>query len=132
MNHAAFQLYDTEEEMIIPTWKDIVFDFKILNIEELNNLETLVPKGVLVPVHKKFKYGFSFKTITADQKYYLKYMTDELKSFGVKFEQKTIESIDDFSEEFDVVVNCCGIQGSKVANDSTECFPIRGQVVRVR
>lgn len=129
----AFHLCDTDEEIIIPTWNSIVNDFRLLNQEEVNNLENEVPKGSLFPKHKKFTSGTTFKTYTVDQSYYLKYLTNELLQLNVKFETRKIEVIDDLTDlNYDVIVNCCGIRGSSVSGDQTPCHPIRGQVVRVK
>ena len=149
---SAYHLNDTNDDIHIPHWADIVADYRILKSEELNNLETLVPNGTLYPKNKKFSSGSTFQTYTVDQSYYLKYLMDRLEKLGVKFIQMKIENIDNFLEtknlnsnsgsssgtdsdftfNFDVVVNCCGIHGGSVTLDDTPCFPIRGQVVRVK
>ena len=129
----AYHLCDTDEEILIPSWKGIVDDFQLLSAEDLLNLENLVPKGALYPKHNKFISGTTFKTYTVDQSYYLKYLTNELLKLNVKFEEKKIGNIQELFElNYDVIVNCCGIHGSSVSDDQIPCHPIRGQVVRIK
>lgn len=129
----AYHLCDTDEEILIPSWKGIVDDFQLLSAEDLLNLENLVPKGALYPKHNKFISGTTFKTYTVDQSYYLKYLTNELLKLNVKFEEKKIDNIQELFElNYDVIVNCCGIHGSSVSDDQIPCHPIRGQVVRIK
>lgn len=134
----SIHLYDTVEELKIPTWKDIVYDFKVLENEELNNLESVVSEGAIFPRNKKYLSGYQFRTFTVEQNYYLKYLTSELKKRNVKFVNKTVDNITEFYEEneedyyADVVVNCCGINGSSITEDTTPCFPTRGQVIRIK
>ena len=129
----AYHLCDTDEEILIPSWKGIVDDFQLLSAEDLLNLENLVPKGALYPKHNKFISGTTFKTYTVDQSYYLKYLTNELLKLNVKFEEKKIDNIQElFQLNYDVIVNCCGIHGSSVSDDQIPCHPIRGQVVRIK
>jgi hypothetical protein len=126
-------LLEEDEELIIPAWKNVVIDFKVLSTQELRNIGSLVPEGTLFPDTKEFHSGFTFKSFTVDQSYYLKYLSDCLTKLGVKMVERVIASIDDLSQgEFDVVVNCCGLAGSALSGDSVHCKPIRGQVVRVR
>lgn len=129
----SFHLLGKDEELIIPPWKNVVIDFKVLTTQELCNLGSLVPEGTLFPDKKEFHAGFTFKSFTVDQSYYLKYLSDRLTKLGVKIVERKIAKIDDLcQEEFDVVVNCCGLAGSAVSGDSIHCKPIRGQVVRIR
>ena len=128
---SAFHLSETSDVIPIPSWSDIVDDFRSLSSEELNNFDSLVPKGTYYP-KETFISGQTFKTYTVDQSYYLKYLTEKLMKRGVTFEKKSVTRIDEFDVEFDVVVNCCGIQGSNICGDEVPCYSIRGQVVRIK
>ena len=129
----SYHLFDKEEEIIIPSWKHIVTDFRVLTADDLADIGKLVAPGCLFPVGKNFHGGLTFKSFTVDQSYYLKYLKDRLVNLGVEFRHRKVESVDDICDgEFNVVVNCCGIQGSKVSGDNNVCKPIRGQVVRIR
>ena len=129
----AYHLCDTDEEILIPSWNEIVDDFQLLRTEDIHDMEKLVPKGALYPKHNKFISGTTFKTYTVDQSYYLKFLTNELLLLNVKFEEKKIGNVHELFElDYDVIVNCCGIHGSSVSDDQIPCHPIRGQVVRVK
>ena len=77
--------------------------------------------------------GFTFGTFVVDQKYYMKFLMDNLKREGVQFIQKRVENVHTLVEsgEFDCVVNCTGLGALTAASDSS-MYPIRGQVMRVR
>ena len=128
----SYHLFDKEEEIIIPSWKHIVTDFRVLTANDLAVIENLVPSGSLYPIGN-FVGGLTFKSFTVDQSYYLKYLKERLVKLGVEFRHEKVESVDDVCHgEFNVVLNCCGIQGSKVSGDNNVCKSIRGQVVRIR
>lgn len=126
-------MLEINEELVIPSWKNVVIDFRVLTTQELCNIGSLVPEGTLFPDKKEFHGGYTFKSFTVDQSYYLKYLTDRLVKLGVKIVDRKIASIHDLCQEsFDVIVNCCGLAGSAVSGDPIKCKPIRGQVVRIR
>jgi hypothetical protein len=105
----AYKLFENANEIIIPTWKNIVKNFKILNLEDLKNLES--NENTEFPRNRNFVGGYSFESYTADQSYYLNYLTEELKALNVRFMTRKIDNIYDFvDEDYDAVVNCCGIQ----------------------
>ena len=135
----SYQLYEQCSDFIDPTWNKIVMNYRRLGNNDVKQL--LLPSD-------KYKGGFAFTTLVVDQKYYLKYMTDELVKYGIKFEQRSVINLTEFSD-YDVVINCCGLNGDNVSksnlNDLTESiistsndqfinksFPIRGQVLRVK
>lgn len=128
----AFHLHDISEDFKVPFWKDIVIDYRVLSSEDLDNMKSLVPSGTFFPA-KSFASGATFKSFAVDQSYYLKDLKNRLDQLGVKFAQRKVNNITELCNEgFDVIVNCCGIQGSAVAEDPVPCYPIRGQVIRIR
>jgi len=123
----AYKLFEKADEMIVPSWKNIVKNFKILNLDNLKN-----NKNMEFPRNRNFIGGYTFESYVADQSYYLNYLTVELKNLNVTFTTRKIDNIYDFiDEDYDAVVNCCGIQGSGISGDSNPCYPIRGQVLRI-
>ena len=132
----SYQLYENDYDVKDPAWKDVVMNYRRLGNKDV--------KQLLLPCDK-YKVGFAFTTLVVDQKYYLKYMTDELIDYGVKFEQRNVRNLNELSD-YDVVINCCGLNGdiiSQSENTNTtnnnnenefinESFPIRGQVIRVK
>jgi len=53
-------------------------------------------------------------------------MKRELLKKGVEFVRRTLSSLDELIEQFDVVVNCAGLNGGRLAGDDDTVFPIRG------
>jgi glycine/D-amino acid oxidase-like deaminating enzyme len=120
----AYSLYTEEECLNLnePSWKDIVFNFKVMTTSEIRRM--MLPE--------RFVKAFSFSTIVVDQKYYMQYLTNILKKGGVEFIQRKLNSLDELDHEtFDAIVNCTGLGSAKLLDDS-EMYPIRGQVLRVK
>jgi len=137
----AYQLLEEKDAGTqIPSWKDIVFNFTELSIEELRKMN----------VPSQYVRGFSFGTLVIEQSRYMSYLTRCLRTMGVKFVTKKLSNLDDLflhrtetSGEmggdavgdgdlgsFDVVVNCSGLGAFDLVKDET-MYPIRGQVIRV-
>jgi L-2-hydroxyglutarate oxidase LhgO len=73
-----------------------------------------------------------------DQKYYLKYLTDNLQAAGVEFIQRKLRSIDELraipgqdDSGYDFVINCAGLHCDRVAKSAelrphSRIIPFRG------
>lgn len=82
-----------------------------------------------LPLH--YVQGHTCNTLVIDQKYYLLYLMNKLKSFGVKFVQRRLNSIKElYHDDYSIIVNCSGLGSVVIANDDT-MYPVRGQVVRI-
>lgn len=53
------------------------------------------------------------------------------KSAGGKVFEKRVNSLDDLTQEYDIIINCTGLNAKVLANDQ-KVKPIRGQVTRVK
>ncbi|WP_159609313.1 FAD-dependent oxidoreductase [Glutamicibacter sp. JC586] len=62
---------------------------------------------------------------------YLGWLQNQCRQLGVKFEQRTITSIDELAAEADTVVLAAGIRGGELLGDDETVYPIRGQVIRL-
>lgn len=69
-------------------------------------------------------------TFTLESSRWLPFLYRKFKSAGGQLRRQHINAIDDLLDEYDLVINCAGLNGGKLANDC-ETTPIRGQVVRV-
>ena len=49
----------------------------------------------------------------------------------VSFEKRHVESLEDLGTDFDVVVNCAGLEAGRLAADDDTLVPIRGIVALV-
>lgn len=126
----SFQLYERPEDVPDISWRDAVIGYRLLDASEISRL---------LPSNTKYRAGYTFMSMVADQKYYLQYLTEELRLMGVNFVQKRIASLTELSSSSssatNVVINCCGLAGDQVCTDDRtqwNCYPIRGQVLRVK
>ncbi|XP_027198963.1 D-aspartate oxidase-like [Dermatophagoides pteronyssinus] len=78
---------------------------------------------------EKFKYGIKWTSIITDPRHYLPYMQRKIENLGGTFVERHIDSFDELSE-YDVIVNCTGLQAAKLANDF-RLIPVRGQAFKV-
>ena len=74
---------------------------------------------------------FSFITSIIEMPVYLRWIYDEYEKLGGKMQQKEITNFSEISDEFDLIVNCTGLDSGKLLDDK-EVYPIRGQVLRVK
>ena len=74
---------------------------------------------------------FSFITSIIEMPVYLRWIYDEYGKLGGKMKQKEVTNFSEISDEFDLVVNCTGLDSGKLLGDK-EVYPIRGQVLRVK
>ena len=128
----AYQLLKANENVPVPSWSDIVFNFQELDNNDLKKMN----------LSDKFSKGYTFGTLVIEQKSYLQYVTDILLSTNkVKFIQRKLDSLADIPStlgsihidfnSIDAIVNCTGLGAYTLLNDNS-MYPIRGQVIRVK
>lgn len=100
-----------------PFWRDIVFNFSPLNQHDLS----LYPAG--------YRSGFHYSTFICEGKRYLQWLLSNIVRLGGRVIQQRVVLLDDVVE-FDLVVDCCGLEAGVLFNDP-ELYPIRGQILRV-
>jgi len=98
-----------------PSWKDSVDNFKRLTDDLPSN----------------YIECFSFITPIIEMPIYLKWLTKKYNDLGGSLEQKTISNFLELPSNFDVVVNCTGLEAGELTGDK-EVYPIRGQILRVK
>lgn len=115
-------LLEEHQDDTIPAWKDIVYDFKVLDSSDIEKMG----------LPAKYVKGFSFGTFVIEQKYYMNFLTNILLKKGVVFEQRKVKSLDEFNDSsYDCVVNCAGLGSYELLSDE-DMYPVRGQVLRVK
>eukprot|EP01038_Epipyxis_sp_PR26KG_P007915 gene7915-10743_t len=122
----CYQLFEESQELKVPFWKNIVYNFQILTDLELKSMG----------LYPKYNKGYSFGTYVVEQKYYLQYLTNKLKLLGVEFEQRKVNDLNEFltndsTKSVACVINCTGLGAIELLNDD-QMYPIRGQVLRLR
>lgn len=105
-----------------PSWHDIVYGFRALDRRQI--------QGLGMP---QFASGWAFDTIVADQSRYLPYLLQRAQASGrMSLVRRSLRNLGELSSEgFSVIFNCTGLASAMLLQDR-DCFPIRGQVMRVR
>ncbi|XP_054164554.1 D-aspartate oxidase-like [Oppia nitens] len=80
---------------------------------------------------KRFKYGVTYTTIITDPRYYLPYLTNKLIQNNVRFINRHIDNLFQIADNYDIVVNCSGLNSKKLVND-WKLTPVRGQTIKVK
>ncbi len=57
-------------------------------------------------------------------------MSNRFRKVGGQVVQRKINSLQELSNSYDIIVNCCGL-GSKALVGDSQVYPIRGQVLKV-
>ncbi|KAF6258279.1 hypothetical protein COO60DRAFT_1139840 [Scenedesmus sp. NREL 46B-D3] len=79
-----------------------------------------------------FVDGYTFNTVVCEGRLYMRWLGAQLDAAGVTQQQRRIGSLAELAGEgWDLVVNCCGLGARELLPDP-HCYPIRGQVMRVR
>ena len=76
-----------------------------------------------------FAQGWEARLPVIEMPLYLPWLASRVRALGGTFERRTIADLDE-ARGFDALVNCTGLAARELCGDR-ECFPIRGQVVRV-
>uniref|UniRef100_A0A8R1DI78 DAO domain-containing protein n=1 Tax=Caenorhabditis japonica TaxID=281687 RepID=A0A8R1DI78_CAEJA len=100
---------------------DIVYNFRFLEQREINDLFS-----------EPSRYCIHYTAFASEGNKYVPYLKRLALSEGVDFERKTLKSLEELAEEgYDVIVNCGGLSGGKLAGDDDTVYPIRGVVLDV-
>ncbi|KAM3720781.1 D-aspartate oxidase [Dirofilaria immitis] len=104
---------------------DIVYNFHYLRENEMQQFADQGENRRVFAIH--------FTTYTTEGGKYVSWMKKQLVAKGVRFIQRHINTVRDLFDEFDIIVNCAGLNGGKVAGDGDDknMFPIRGIIFEV-
>ncbi len=101
-----------------PSWADIAQHFRLLTDEEM-----LAYPGCI--------WGYEIAAPAANMARYLPWLHGECVKAGVTFRNEHIASLSDLLTKFDVVVNCAGLDASKLVDDP-QLFPVKGQYLALK
>lgn len=62
---------------------------------------------------------------------YLAWLRAQVEDRGVRFQQRTVSSLNELAAEADLVVLAAGLRGGELLGDDETVYPIRGQVIRL-
>ncbi|GFN92221.1 D-aspartate oxidase [Plakobranchus ocellatus] len=71
-----------------------------------------------------------FTTVIIEGSKYLPWLTERFITNGGRIIQKKVNSFDELSNDYDLVMNCAGLGGGKLASDPS-VQPVRGHLIRV-
>ncbi|KAL3867828.1 hypothetical protein ACJMK2_040674 [Sinanodonta woodiana] len=77
------------------------------------------------------KSGFFYTTVMIEVKNYLPWLMKRFKDRGGRVLQKRLSSLMELSGQYDIVVNCSGVEAQHLVNDPS-IYPVRGQIIRVK
>ncbi|XP_068577633.1 D-aspartate oxidase [Cebidichthys violaceus] len=100
-----------------PFWSESVIGFRFMTDSELKRF----------PEHK---FGHAFTTIKCECSSYLPWLEKRFRKAGGLVEQRKVNSLQELSNSYDVIVNCSGL-GSKLLVGDDKAYPVRGQVLKV-
>lgn len=111
------QIFREVPEDTKPYWSDIVIGFRFMTDRELKRL----------PDHK---FGQVFTTLKCECLNYLPWLEKRFRKAGGQVQQRKVNSLQELSGSYDVIVNCTGLGAKTLAGD-TQLYPIRGQILSV-
>ncbi|XP_069016696.1 D-aspartate oxidase [Embiotoca jacksoni] len=100
-----------------PFWSDFVIGFRQMTKRELERF----------PEHK---FGLACTTVKCECSSYLPWLEKRFREAGGRVQQRKVDSLQELSGSFDLIVNCSGL-GSRTLVGDTMVHPIRGQVLKV-
>ncbi|KAL3873312.1 hypothetical protein ACJMK2_036446 [Sinanodonta woodiana] len=77
------------------------------------------------------KYGFFYTTVMIEVRRYLPWLMKRFKERGGKVQQRKLSSLTELSGQYEIVVNCPGVQARQLVGDKS-VESVRGQIIRVR
>ncbi|XP_068437237.1 D-aspartate oxidase [Clinocottus analis] len=117
MLSSGWQIFRDVPAVKEPFWSDLVIGFRFMTDGELKRF----------PDHK---FGHAFTTIKCECSSYLPWLERRFRAAGGQVQQRKVNSLQELSSSYDVIVNCSGL-GSKLLAGDDELHPVRGQVLKV-
>lgn len=78
-----------------------------------------------------YRSGIRFLTFTCEPVKWLPYLMKQFLATGGQLKRQHIQNFEQLTNEnFDLIINCAGLNGGHIANDK-KITAIRGQVMRV-
>lgn len=114
---SGFHIFKDAPAVKKPFWSDLVIGFRLMTDSELKRF----------PDHK---FGQAFTTIKCECSSYLPWLQKRFITAGGQVEQRKVNSLQELSDSYDVIVNCSGL-GSKLLVGDDQMHPVRGQVLKV-
>ncbi|XP_070834996.1 D-aspartate oxidase [Chaetodon trifascialis] len=114
---SGWQIFKEVPAIKKPFWSESVIGFRFMTDSELKRF----------PDHK---FGHAFTTIKCECSSYLPWLERRFRKAGGQLEKRKINSLQELSSSYDIIVNCSGL-GSKTLVGDSEVYPVRGQVLKL-
>ncbi|KAK3758006.1 hypothetical protein RRG08_058313 [Elysia crispata] len=118
---AGTLLYNVPKEEAYSVMSELTFDFQKLSQTQLKQLNPRV----------SYKYGYSFTTLLTHTGTYLKWLMKQFLYCGGSVQCRTLSSITELQDDFDIVINCCGLNAAQLCQDK-HMYPIMGHLIKVK
>ncbi|KHN72666.1 D-aspartate oxidase 1 [Toxocara canis] len=104
---------------------DIVYNFHYLREDEMQQFA--------LPENENHVFAIHYTAYTTEGGKYVPWMKKQLLNKGVRFVQRRLSNLNELYSDFDVIVNCAGLNGGKLAGDGDDrnMYPIRGIIFEV-
>lgn len=119
MTHYHLQHENTPD----PSWKDLVFGFRHVCPDST--------EFSLFSFPSECKIVWSYNTYTLNPTFYLQWLQKKVLNRGAAIKKVKIDSLEEVSKDFDIVVNCTGAWAAQLL-EKESMQPARGQAVFVR
>ncbi|XP_037602537.1 D-aspartate oxidase [Sebastes umbrosus] len=117
MLSSGWQIFKDVPADKTPFWSELVIGFRFMTDGELKRFPD-------------YKFGHAFTTIKCECSSYLPWLEKRFRKAGGQVEQRKVNSLQELSNSYDIIVNCSGL-GSKTLVGDDKVYPIRGQVLKM-
>lgn len=111
------------------TPKDIGYSLLSELSHDFQKLDETQMKKMNLP--STFKYAYSYTTVITHLPTYLRWLMQRFRGNGGKVECWKVSKLSQLSDEFDIVINCCGLNAVELCQDKST-YPIMGHIVKVK
>ncbi|XP_076440195.1 D-aspartate oxidase-like [Babylonia areolata] len=114
---SGYHMSDSSGDFSDVSYKDTVLGFRQMSPKEMG----------FFPMARS---GIFMTTVQINVQKYLPWLMQRFKDAGGKTEFRTVQSLSEVAEDYDVIVNCAGPRAGLLTSDP-HTLPIRGQLRRV-
>ncbi|KAL4218449.1 hypothetical protein ACF0H5_023184 [Mactra antiquata] len=112
---SGYQINDCINKQL-PFWTEKVKNLRVMNEDELKQYDST--------------FGFFYTTVMLEPRLYLQWLMKRVQRKGGRLKKRKVDKIEDIVDDYDIIINCCGVGAQSFINDKT-VKPVRGQVMRV-
>ncbi|KAM6968517.1 D-aspartate oxidase [Tautogolabrus adspersus] len=114
---SGWKIFKEGPANIKPLFSELVIGFRYMTDNEMKRF----------PDHK---FGYAFTTLKCECSSYLPWLEKRFRKAGGQVEKRKVNSLQELSNSYDIIVNCSGLGAKTLVGDS-EVYPVRGQVLKV-